>query len=53
MRTSRTHCVPHPLGLRGRSFLIVGGYSPEAGIIMQAEAWLLSGRAAHTTLPIP
>ena len=38
---------------RGRSYLIVEGYSTEVEIITQAEAWLLLGRAAHTTLPIP
>ena len=37
----------------GRSYLIVEGYSTEVEIITQAEAWLLLGRAAHTTLPIP
>ena len=38
---------------RGRSYLIVEGYSTEVEIITQAEAWLLLGRAAHTALPIP
>ena len=37
----------------GRSYLIAEGYSTEVEIITQAEAWLLLGRAAHTTLPIP
>ena len=37
----------------GRSYLISEGYSTEVEIITQAEAWLLLGRAAHTTLPIP
>ena len=39
--------------LWGRSYLISEGYSTEVEIITQAEAWLLLGRAAHTTLPIP
>ena len=39
--------------LVGRSYLISEGYSTEVEIITQAEAWLLLGRAAHTTLPIP
>ena len=43
----------HNWGEWGRSYLISEGYSTEVEIITQAEAWLLLGRAAHTTLPIP
>ena len=43
----------HDTRVWGRSSLIAEGHSAEVEIIMQAGAWLLFGRAAHTALPIP
>ena len=49
----QSETLKDPRGIGGRSYLISEGYSTEVEIITQAEAWLLLGRAAHTTLPIP